>query len=103
MVLHGGERIGQVNRRDALQAAADRVDASLAGIQRDQPSANVQPGKPTRLHGGMLDLLVKLLRAFHSSRETAPGGLRETTGRHRTCRWPEALPFRSIPSHGGLL
>jgi hypothetical protein len=66
-------------------------------------SANVQPGKATRPHGGALDPLVKPLRGFHSSREIAPDGLRETTGRHRTCRWPEALPFRPIPSHGGLL
>ena len=40
MVLRGGQLIGQVNRRDALRAAADRVDASLAGIQTDQPNAN---------------------------------------------------------------
>ncbi|MCH2202757.1 MAG: CBS domain-containing protein [Fuerstiella sp.] len=40
MVIRGGQLVGQVNRRDALSAAATRVDAGLEGIESDRASAN---------------------------------------------------------------
>ena len=40
MVIRGGQLIGQVNRRDALRAAAERIDAGLAGVETDRKTAN---------------------------------------------------------------
>lgn len=40
MVIRGGQLIGQVNRRDALRAAAERIDAGLIGVETDRSSPN---------------------------------------------------------------
>ena len=40
MVIRDGQLIGQVNRRDALRAAADLVEAGTAGVESSLPNPN---------------------------------------------------------------
>ena len=40
MVIRDGQLVGQVNRRDALKAAAERIDAGHAGLESDGLMAN---------------------------------------------------------------
>ncbi len=40
MVIRNGQLVGQVNRRDALRAAAERVDTGLIGIETERDNTN---------------------------------------------------------------
>mgnify|MGYP001826912749 CR=1 FL=1 len=40
MVIRDGRLVGQINRRDALSAAAERLDAGRVGVETDRPSGN---------------------------------------------------------------
>lgn len=47
MVVRDGQLIGQVNRRDALCAASERVDAGMIGIQSDRDQSD--PGQTNQV------------------------------------------------------
>lgn len=40
MVLRGGQLVGQVNRRNALRVAAERIDAGQIGVETDRSRTN---------------------------------------------------------------
>lgn len=78
MVLRNGQLIGQVNRRDALRAAAQRIDAGLVGVETERMSTNqvmtvgAWMDREIPTSGSMADVLTIAQMFIHSSARQLP-------------------------------
>lgn len=76
MVLRNGQLVGQVNRRDALRAAAERIDAGLVGVETERTNQVMTVGAwmdreiPTT--GSKADVLTIAQMFIHSSARQLP-------------------------------